>query len=122
MSDGVVGFMAVVFQAIFVNGIRRLLIQTMQHPYCGELEKLSVLTCIEVAIQGSMRVLSSHKRSPLNPIVENRPTAGRETLGEAWEDLLSNASSMRSTSNTTDAASLSCSGNEDDERPSAEVC
>lgn len=124
MSD-LVGFMAVVFQAIFVIGIR-VLAQIMQHPYGGELENLSVLTYIEVAIQGSMRVLSSQKRSPLNPIVENRLAAKRDTLGEAWEDL-DTISASRSTSDTSDDDTLSCmscSRHENDERLSVgiDVC
>lgn len=57
MSDAV-GLIAVVLQGIFVIGIR-VLAQIMQHPYGDELENLSVLTYIDLAYFGSMRVLNS---------------------------------------------------------------
>lgn len=99
MSD-VVGLAAVVLQGIFIVGIR-VLAQIMQHPYGDELENLSVLTYIDVAYFGSIRLLNSQARDPLNPSVEEELARGREAMGHAWEDPLDDDSGHTSVSTET---------------------
>jgi len=80
----VVGGLVVVFQAIFVLGLR-ILGQKMSDPFGDDLIDLSVIHFVNFAWIMSNRVLESHFQNEASLEEERSLKKDRKSLGDAWE-------------------------------------